>query len=155
MTDQGGNPETPTEAPVPHGDAQSTPQGSKRKRRKRRRKHKNNEQRNRFEECFRELLQLYAKSDGDPSAITNAVSDVLTLTLGSVPSFAVGESMIAASQAQSQMLNNAVANQQRINMVSMCATAECVRQLMHVNPRYPYPVWPNGVGSEGGEGEPE
>ena len=42
---------------------------------------------------------------------------------GCQPSFAVGESMIAASQAQGQMLTNAVANQQKTNLVGLTATS--------------------------------
>ena len=129
-----GDPEKPTDKPGPDDGNEPTKQD----------KH------DRIEACFRELLKLYAKSDGEQSTINNAVADVLSATLGSVPSFAVGESMIAASQAQGQMLTNAVANQQKTNLVGLTATTECVRQLLHLHPRHHYKVY-----EEYGEDEAE
>lgn len=71
---------------------------------------------------------------GSSSGAEGAISDILTLMLGSVPSIAVGETMLTASQAQGQMLANAVANQQKTNIVSMVATVGCVAQLLDMSP---------------------
>ncbi len=89
---------------------------------------------NATEASYNRLFGLFKSLSGGSSGAEDAISDVLTLMLGSVPSVAVGETMLTASQAQGQMLTNAVANQQKTNIVAMVATVGCVAQLLDMNP---------------------
>lgn len=89
---------------------------------------------NATEESYNRLFSLFKTLSDGSSGAEGAISDILTLMLGSVPSIAVGETMLTASQAQGQMLTNAVANQQKTNIVAMVATVGCVAQLLDMNP---------------------
>ena len=89
---------------------------------------------NSFEETYSQLLNLGKKLSGASSVGEDVVADVITALLGSVPAVAVGETMLTASQAQGQMLSNAVANQHKTNIVAMVATVGCVAQLLDLNP---------------------
>ena len=126
----GGKSRKPTEDAPDPGDDPTTPGDQPSDKQEPRTKHE------RMEACFRELFKLYASADGNSSAVNDAVANVLTVTLGSAPSFAVSESMISASQAQGQMLTNAVANQQKTNLVGLTATTACVRSLLSMTPSH-------------------
>ncbi len=89
---------------------------------------------NASEDRFSRLFKLIENLPSSSSGAETAISDILTVMLGSVPSIAVGETMLTASQAQGQMLANAVANQQKTNIVSMVATVGCVAQLLDMSP---------------------
>ncbi len=89
---------------------------------------------NSFEETYSGILNLGKRLSGDSSIGEDVVADVITALLGSVPAVAVGEAMLTASQAQGQMLTNAVANQQKTNILGMVATVGCVAQLLDLNP---------------------
>lgn len=87
-----------------------------------------------IERDFYRLLKLCKGMNGDSHEITDAISTSLLATMGSVPSYSIGETMISASQAQGQMLVNSVANQQRTNIVGMVATVSSVAQLLDMRP---------------------
>ena len=89
---------------------------------------------NATEESYNRLYDFFNHLSGGSSGAEDAISNILTLMMGSVPSIAVGETMLTASQAQGQMLANAVANQQKTNIVSMVATVGCVAQLLDMSP---------------------
>ena len=89
---------------------------------------------NASDDRFSRLFKLIENLPSSSSGAETAISDILTLMLGSVPSIAVGETMLTASQAQGQMLTNAVANQQKTNIIGMLATVGCVAQLLGMSP---------------------
>ncbi len=89
---------------------------------------------NASEDRFSRLFKLIENLPSSSSGAETAISDILTVMLGSVPSIAVGETMLTASQVQGQMLTNAVANQQKTNIIGMLATVGCVAQLLGMNP---------------------
>jgi len=105
---------------------------------------------NSIEETYAQLLKLGKKLSGASSAGEDVVADVITALLGSVPSVAVGETMLTAAHAQGQMLSNAVANQQKTNIVGMVATVGCVAQLLDLNPAK---IWRDVEREEGEEEE--
>lgn len=82
---------------------------------------------------LRNLLSMFSSMD-DRDGMTDAVAQTLVTMMGSIPSFAVGESMITASNAQGQMLQNAVAQQQKTNLIGMVATYGCVANLLDMRP---------------------
>ena len=104
----------------------------------RRRRRKNGGRRRRrekkLEQGFYQLLKLCKEMNGGSPEIVDAISTSLMTTMGSVPSYSIGETMISASQAQGQMLVNSVANQQRTNIVGMVATVGSVAQLLDMRP---------------------
>jgi hypothetical protein len=93
-------------------------------------------------------LELGRNPDALP--IIDSIASSLLLTIGSGPSFATMQSMLAAQQANSQMFANSVASQQRTNILGMVATMECVKSMM--NPH----AWPSAAiaGALGEEGAP-
>lgn len=86
------------------------------------------------EESYNRLFNLFRNLSGASSEAEDVIGDVLTAVLGSVPAVAVGETMLSAAQAQGLMLGNAVANQQKTNIVAMVTTVGCVAQLLDMSP---------------------
>ncbi|HEX4295149.1 MAG TPA: RebB family R body protein [Rhizomicrobium sp.] len=56
--------------------------------------------------------------------------EVLLMILGSGPSVAAFESMLQANAANGSMYHNAVANQQKTNLLGMAMTAKCIRYML-------------------------
>ena len=82
-----------------------------------------------------ELLEMYAESAKSGSSATcDTLSQALLMILGSGPAFSAFESMLAANRADGIMYYNAVANQQKTNMISMAVTAKCVKYMLNVTP---------------------
>ena len=82
---------------------------------------------------WREFMHLFRRLEDRPSPeLTDALSESLLTVLGSGPSFATLESMLAASQADGLMYYNAVANQQRTNLLGMALTARCVNTMLRM-----------------------
>jgi hypothetical protein len=82
--------------------------------------------------AVRELMELYAKMRAaavDP-ATTDALTQVLVAALGSGPSVVALASLTAVQQANGLMFHNAVANQQKNNLLGMALTAKCVKYLL-------------------------
>ncbi len=87
-----------------------------------------------IEQIVLDILKDAKLSGGVSPGVTEAVSDLLVAVMGSVPSYSVGETMISASNTNSLSFANAVANQQRNNIVGMVATIGCVTQLLDMRP---------------------
>jgi len=79
------------------------------------------------------LIESYGDA-GLPPKMVDAVSQVMVAVLGAGPSYAVLESLIAANQANGQMFHNAIAHQQKTNIVGMVATVNCVAKLLGQQP---------------------
>lgn len=88
--------------------------------------------------------------DGDSGPVVDAVSAALLAVLGSGPSVATLQSLIAANQASGVMYQNAVANQQMGNILGMVATMNCVQVLLDKEPTIPWPdvQWRTGGSDE-------
>ncbi|MGH6872268.1 MAG: RebB family R body protein [Rhizomicrobium sp.] len=78
------------------------------------------------------LSALYR--DGAAPQVTDAVTQSLLLILGSGPSIAAFDSLIAAQASNGLMYHNAVAHQQKTNLLGMAMTAKCVRYMMGSGP---------------------
>ena len=129
------NNEKPEESGQP--DEAATP----RPRRRRRRRGRGKRASSPFAHLTEKLMAAGNTGSGGTAKEMGAVSDILALMLGSVPSFAAGETMLSASNYQSAMMANSVANQQRMNMIAMAATSGCVEQLLRMRPDR---FWPDG-----------
>lgn len=68
------------------------------------------------------------------SELTDALSQLLVMTVGSTPSVAVANGMLAANAAEGIMYHNAVAHQQKTNLLGMAMTAKCVRYMLDGRP---------------------
>lgn len=84
-----------------------------------------------MEGSLRDLMRA-CRTAATGGRIDDALSSSILTVMGSAPVFATAESMVAASQAQSQLLISSVANQQRQNLIGMLATAGCVTQLLEL-----------------------
>jgi len=81
------------------------------------------------------LSELLGKDpDGVSRLTTDAVTQALLLVLGSAPSVATVDNLLAVQAANGMMYFNAVANQQKTNMLGMAMTAKCVRHMLDPNP---------------------
>jgi len=89
------------------------------------------------EEALRLMREFYREGEGGP--VADAVSAALLTVLGSGPSVATLQSLIAANQASGVMYQNAVANQQLTNVLGMVATMNCVQVLLDKEPSIPWP----------------
>lgn len=79
------------------------------------------------------LSNLYASAakEGTVSPqLTDAVTQALLLILGSGPSTAALEGLLAAQQANGIMYHNAVSQQQKTNLLGMAMTAKCIRYML-------------------------
>ncbi|MGH6873278.1 MAG: RebB family R body protein [Rhizomicrobium sp.] len=79
------------------------------------------------------LSKLYADlagKEGVSPQVTDAITQALLLILGSGPAIAAFDQLMAAQAANGLMYHNAVANQQKTNMLGMAMTAKCVRYMM-------------------------
>lgn len=90
-----------------------------------------------FEEMLKLMLELSKNSATAPPA--EAVASTLLTVIGSGPSFAAMQSLVAANQASGLMYHNAVANQQKTNILGMVATMNCVQALMDKPSVIPWP----------------
>jgi hypothetical protein len=84
-------------------------------------------------QTIRGLSELYtsAAKDGSVSPqMTDAVTQALVMVLGSGPSIAALDSLLAAQRASGLLYHNAVANQQKTNLLGMAMTAKCVRYML-------------------------
>lgn len=91
---------------------------------------------------FEDILKLTMKLSRDPATapMAETVANTLLTVIGSGPSFAAMQSLVAANQASGMMYHNAVANQQTTNILGMVATMNCVQALMDKPSVIP---WPN------------
>jgi hypothetical protein len=71
-----------------------------------------------------------AAKNGVSPPVTDAITQALLLILGSGPSIAALDGLIAVQQANGIMYHNAVAHQQKTNLLGMAMTAKCVRYMM-------------------------
>lgn len=62
-----------------------------------------------------------------------APNEVLVTILGSGPSVAAFQSLVAANQANGLMYAHAVQQQQMTNILGMAMTAKCVRYMLEAN----------------------
>ena len=137
--------------PPPDETLESAPPRPPHKKRKKRGGKGRHKPKHKTQSPFAGLLkELQDAGQGGAAKDTGTVSDILALMLGSVPSFAAGETMLSASTYQSAMMANSVANQQRMNMVSMVATSACVEQLLELRPDR---FWPDGDDDHGHDHE--
>ena len=67
--------------------------------------------------------------DGSTAPITDTITQVMLMMLGSGPAVAAYEGLLSAQTANGAMFHQAVANQQRLNLLGMCTTAKCVRYM--------------------------
>ncbi len=85
-----------------------------------------------------------------PTAVNGQITDAVTQSnvkvLGDSPAMAMGA--IYQSLAHGQMYQNAVAHQQKTNVVRMVATVSCVAQLLDMSRRH---SWPETEEEEAGE----
>jgi hypothetical protein len=79
------------------------------------------------------LTALTAHWDRLTPQVQDTVGQSLLMILGSGPALAAFDSMMAAQQANGLMYHNAVANQQKTNLLGMAMTAKCVRYMMEPN----------------------
>jgi Killing trait len=75
-----------------------------------------------------------AGADGVSPAVTDAVTQALVLVLGSGPAIAALDGLLTVQAANGIMYHNAVANQQKTNLLGMAMTAKCVRYMLDPNP---------------------
>lgn len=75
---------------------------------------------------FREFVNAF----GGSHEMADAISQMLVVSVGAVPSVAVAGSMLAANAAEGLMYYNAVAHQQKTNLLGMAMTAKCVRYML-------------------------
>ncbi|HTQ13431.1 MAG TPA: RebB family R body protein [Rhizomicrobium sp.] len=78
------------------------------------------------------LSALYRDGGASPQ-VTDAITQSLLLILGSGPSIAAFDALIAAQASNGLMYHNAVAHQQKTNLLGMAMTAKCVRYMMDPN----------------------
>ncbi|MBU1272574.1 MAG: RebB family R body protein [Alphaproteobacteria bacterium] len=90
-----------------------------------------------FEEILKLMLELSKNPATAPTA--ESVASTLLTVIGSGPSFAAMQSLVAANQASGMMYHNAVANQQTTNILGMVATMNCVQALMDKPSVIPWP----------------
>ena len=90
-----------------------------------------------FEEILKLMLELSKNPATAPTA--ESVANTLLTVIGSGPSFAAMQSLVAANQASGMMYHNAVANQQTTNILGMVATMNCVQALMDKPSVIPWP----------------
>jgi hypothetical protein len=90
-----------------------------------------------FENILKLMLELSKNPATAPTA--EAVANTLLTVIGSGPSFAAMQSLVAANQASGMMYHNAVANQQTTNILGMVATMNCVQALMDKPSVIPWP----------------
>ena len=90
-----------------------------------------------FEEILKLMLELSKNPATAPAA--ESVANTLLTVIGSGPSFAAMQSLVAANQASGLMYHNAVANQQTTNILGMVATMNCVQALMDKPSVIPWP----------------
>ncbi len=83
---------------------------------------------------FDDMMRLYRRQERGGGDASDAITQNLVTIMGSIPAYAVGETMISQSAAQGRMLNNAVDQQQKTNIISMVSTVGCVAQLLNMNP---------------------
>lgn len=86
-----------------------------------------------LDDTLQSFLKLYgeaASKDGTPAHVTDAFTQALVVIVGSGPAFAEIEAAYAAQQASGLMMQNAVAMQQKANILGMAMTAKCVRYLL-------------------------
>jgi len=78
------------------------------------------------------LSKLYANcgKDGVSSQTTDAITQALLLILGSGPSIAALDELMNVQVSNGIMYHNAVANQQKTNLLGMAMTARCVRYML-------------------------
>jgi hypothetical protein len=79
---------------------------------------------------FADAYAAAAAKGGATPEITDAVSQALVMILGSGPSLAAYQGLLQSQQANGQMYHNAVANQQKTNILGMAMTAKCVRYML-------------------------
>lgn len=93
---------------------------------------------------FEDVLKLTMELSRDPNMapIAESVANTLLAVIGSGPSFAAMQSLVAANQANGLMYHNAVANQQMTNIMGMVATMNCVQVLLDKPADVPWPTMP-------------
>lgn len=69
-------------------------------------------------------------SEGVSPQITDALTQALLAILGAGPSMAAFDALMSVQAANGMMYYNAVAHQQKANMLGMAMTAKCVRYML-------------------------
>jgi hypothetical protein len=83
-------------------------------------------------------LYIHDAEHGVSPQVTDAVTQALTLILGSSPSVVALDGLMSMQTANGIMYYNAVANQQKTNMIGMAMTARCVRHMLGPDHRDPF-----------------
>lgn len=96
------------------------------------RKSKQKSQKGRIKSRRRSGLGLDLLRDVDRIMGAEGVADSSVAVFGNIPAFATGESMLALSLAQGELMLGAVANQQRVNALGMATTSKCVSQMLEI-----------------------
>ena len=91
---------------------------------------------------YEDILKLALELSRNPATapIADSVASTLLTVIGSGPSFAAMQSLVAANQASGLMYHNAVAHQQTTNILGMVATMNCVNALMDKPSFVPWPA---------------
>jgi hypothetical protein len=69
-------------------------------------------------------------TEGVSPQITDALTQALLAILGAGPSMAAFDSLLSVQAANGMMYYNAVAHQQKTNLLGMAMTAKCVRYML-------------------------
>jgi hypothetical protein len=80
-------------------------------------------------------------ADGVSPQITDALTQALLAILGAGPSMAAFDSLLSVQGANGMMYYNAVANQQKTNLLGMAMTAKCVRYMLDPNAADDLDAW--------------
>jgi|GEM_PF-1432507 len=72
-------------------------------------------------------------AQGVSPQITDALTQALLAILGAGPSMAAFDSLLSVQAANGMMYYNAVAHQQKTNLLGMAMTAKCVRYMLDPN----------------------
>jgi hypothetical protein len=93
-----------------------------------------------FTAAIEGLTRLYTSGGehGVSPQVTDAVTQALTLVLGASPSVVALDGLMSMQTANGIMYYNAVANQQKTNMIGMAMTARCVRHMLGPDHRDPF-----------------
>jgi len=93
-----------------------------------------------FTAAIEGLTRLYTHGGehGVSPQVTDAVTQALTLVLGASPSVVALDGLMSMQTANGIMYYNAVANQQKTNMIGMAMTARCVRHMLGPDHRDPF-----------------
>jgi hypothetical protein len=83
-------------------------------------------------------------AEGVSPQITDALTQALLAILGAGPSMAAFDSLLSVQAANGMMYYNAVAHQQKTNLLGMAMTAKCVRYMLDPDSGEDMDEWSGG-----------